>query len=56
MAETLNQFLSNITGTEQTNVIKNTDLMNNFTHIPSDIRSGCISLSYTNSTEVIEKS
>ena len=44
-------FFSNITGTEQTNVIKNTDLMSNFTHIPSDRRSGCISLSYTNSTE-----
>ena len=52
----MNFLVGNITGTEQTNVIKNTDLMSNFTHIPSDIRSGCISLSYTNSTEVIEKS
>ena len=41
---------------EKSNVIKNTDLMSNFTHIPSDIRSGCISLSYTNSREGIEKS
>ena len=54
VAETVNEFFSNITSTEQTNVIKNTDLMSNFMHIPSDIRSGCTSLSYTKPTEVRE--
>ena len=54
MAETVNEFFSNITSTEQTNVIKNTDLMSDFMHIPSDIRSGCTSLSYTKPTEVRE--
>ena len=54
MAETLNEFFSKNTRTEQTNVIKNTDLMSNFMHIPSDIRSGCTSLSYTKPTEVRE--
>ena len=50
VAETLNEFFSNITSTEQTNVIKNIDLMSDFMHIPSNIRSGCTSLSYTNPT------
>ena len=54
MAETLNEFFSKNTRTEQTNVIKNTDLMSNFMHIPSDIRSGCTSLSYTKPTEFRE--
>ena len=54
VAETLDEFFSNITSTEQTNVIKNTDLMSNFMRIPSDIRSGCTSLSYTKPTEVRE--
>ena len=54
VAETLNEFFSNITSTEQTNVIKNIDLMSDFMHIPSDIRSGCTSLSYTKPTEVRE--
>ena len=54
MAETLNEFFSNITSTEQTNVIKNTDLMIDFMCIPSDTRSGCTSLSYTKPTEVRE--
>ena len=54
LSQALNEFVSNITGFEQTNAIKNTDLMSDFTHIPSDIRSRCISLSYTNPTEVRE--
>ena len=54
MAETVNEVFSNITSTEQTNVIKNRDLMSDFMHIPSDIRSGCTSLSYTKPTEVRE--
>ena len=52
--ETLNDFFSNITSTEQTNVIKKTGLMIDFMRIPSDTRSGCTSLSYTKTTEVIE--
>ena len=54
VAETLNEFFSKNTSTEQTNVIKNSDLMSDFMHIPSDIRSGCTSLSYTKPTEVRE--
>jgi len=54
LSQALNEFVSNITGIEQTNAIKNTDLMSDFTLIPSDIRSGCISLSYTNPTDVRE--
>ena len=54
VAETLSEFFSNITSTEQTNVIKNTDLMSDFMRIPSDTRSGCTSLSYTKPTEVRE--
>ena len=54
MAETLNEFFSKNISTEQTNVIKNTNLMSDFMHIPSDIRSGCTSLSYTKPTEVRE--
>ena len=37
MAETLNEFFRTNTSKEQTNVIKNTDLMSDFMHIPSDI-------------------
>lgn len=49
VVEALNLFFINITSMEQTIVIKGTDLMTDFTHIPSDIRSGCtLSLSYTN--------
>ena len=54
VAETLNEFFSKNTSTEQTNVIKNTDLMSDFMHIPSDIRSGCTSLRYNKPTEVRE--
>ena len=54
VAETLNEFFSKNTSTEQTNVIKNTALMRDFMHIPSDIRSGWTSLSYTKPTEVRE--
>ena len=54
MAETVNEFFSNITSTEQTNVIKNTDLMIDFMCIPSDTRCVCTSLSYTKPTEVRE--
>ena len=54
VAETVNEVFSNITSTEQTNVIKNRDLMSDFMHIPSDIRSGCTSLTYTKPTEVRE--
>ena len=54
VAETLNEFFSKNTSTEQTNVIKNTDLMSDFMHIPSDIRSGCTSLSHTKPTEARE--
>ena len=54
VAETLNEFFSNITSTEQTNVIKNTDLMIDFMCIPSDTRCVCTSLSYTKPTEVRE--
>ena len=54
VVETLNEFFSTNTSKEQTNVIKNTDLMSDFMHIPSDIRSGCTSLSYTKPTEVRE--
>ena len=50
MAETLNEFFRTNTSKEQTNVIKNTDLMSDFMHIPSDTRSGCTSLSYTKPT------
>ena len=39
VAETLNEFFSKNTSTEQTNVIKNTDLMSDFMHIPSDINT-----------------
>ena len=53
VAETLNEFFSKNISTEQT-VIKNTNLMSDFMHIPSDIRSGCTSLSYTKPTEVRE--
>ena len=52
--ETLNEFFSKNTRREQTNVIKNSDLVSDFMHIPSDIRSGCTSLSYTKPTEVRE--
>ena len=54
VAETLNEFFSKNISTEQTNVIKNTNLMSDFMHIPSDIRSGCTSLRYTKPTEVRE--
>ena len=54
VAETVNEFFSNITSTEQTNVIKNTDLMIDFMCIPSDTRCVCTSLSYTKPTEVRE--
>ena len=53
VAETLNEFFSKNISTEQT-VIKNTNLMSDFMHIPSDIRSGCTSLRYTKPTEVRE--
>ena len=36
------------------NVIKNTNLMSDFMHIPSDIRRGCTSLRYNKPTEVRE--
>ena len=49
VAETLNEFFSTNTSKEQ-----RTDLMSDFMHIPSDIRSGCTSLSYTKPTEVRE--
>ena len=54
VAETLNEFFSKNISTEQTNVIKNTNLMSDFMHIPSDIRSGCTSLCYNKPTEVRE--
>ena len=54
VVETLDEFFSNITSTEQTNVIKNTDLMIDFMCIPSDTRCVCTSLSYTKPTEVRE--
>ena len=54
VAETLNEFFSKNTSTEQTNVIKNSDLMSDSMHIPSGIRSGGTSLSYTKPTEVRE--
>ena len=53
VAETLNEFFSKNISTEQT-LIKNTNLMSDFMHIPSDIRSGCTSLSYTKPTEFRE--
>ena len=54
VAETLNEFFSKNISTEQTNVIKNTNLMSDFMHIPSDIRSGCTLLRYNKPTEVRE--
>ena len=53
VAETLNEFFSKNISTEQT-LIKNINLMSDFMHIPSDIRSGCTSLSYTKPTEFRE--
>ena len=53
VAETLNEFFSKNISTEQT-LIKNTNLMSDFMHIPSDIRSGCTSLRYNKPTEVRE--
>ena len=49
VAETLNDFFSNIVGTDKT-----TERMKDFTHFPHDSASGQITLNYTNPIEVKE--
>ena len=49
VAETLNDFFSNIVGTEKT-----TERMKDFTHFPHDSASGQITLNYTNPIEIKE--
>lgn len=47
VAETLNDFFSNIVGTDKT-----TERMNDFTHFPHDYASGQITLNYSSPNEV----
>ena len=49
VAEILNDFFSNIVGTDKT-----TERMKDFTHFPHDSASGQITLNYTNPVEVKE--